>query len=427
MIDWSNPTAADFWHDFRRAALVQAGVVGHWTDLGEPEDFYAKGWYHGLRPDFGHGHPAVANLYNFAWLESIHRGYLRHEVKRRPFLLSRSGAAGVQRFGAAMWSGDIGSNMVSLRAHIDAQGHVSLSGIDYYGSDVGGFHRHSLDGDVDSLYTRWLACALMTDVPVRPHTMNLERKHETAPDRIGHVPSNLANVKLRYRLRPYLYSLAHQAHRTGEAVFPPLVYHFQRDAKARRITRQKMIGPSLMAALVADHGAIITDVYLPAGTWFNYHSGERHAGGRWLRGLGLSDGDRFRLPLFARAGALIPERDLSHPERLVVRAFPGGRTGETTLYEDDGWSVAYREGALRTTRISRRQEGKKLTITVHPARGTYHDAPGVREVDFRVPGDVKQVKLNGDPVGVGPAGRYTSCRARGVKPDRKTVVEFLFE
>jgi len=427
MIDWTNPAAADFWHGFRRAVLVEAGVVGHWTDLGEPEDFSSKGYYHGLRPGFDHRHAAVANLYNFAWLESIDRGYRRRRVERRPFMLSRSGAAGIQRFGAAMWSGDIGSNMTSLRAHIDAQTHVSLSGIDYYGSDVGGFHRRALDGDVDRLYTRWLACALMTDVPVRPHTMNLEHKHETAPDRVGHLPSNLANVKLRYRLRPYLYSLAHRAFRTGEAVFPPPVYHFQRDAEARRITRQKMIGPHLMAALVADHGAIITDVYLPPGAWFGYHEGERHRGGRWLRGLGLSEGTRYRLPLFARAGAVIPEQDPRHPKRLVVRVFPGERPTETTLYEDDGWTVAYREGAVRATRISQRLRGKQLTITLHPGRGTYRGAPAERDVELLVPGDVRQVSLNGHPVGMAPAGSFTSCLARRVKPDRETVVEFLLK
>jgi alpha-glucosidase len=420
MIDWTNPAAGDFWHDHRRAALVDAGVMGHWTDLGEPEDYSATGWYHG----FGHTHDAVANLYNFAWLESIHRGYGRRRVQRRPVMLSRSGTAGVQRFGAALWSGDIGSNMASLRAHLDAQLHLSLSGIDYYGSDVGGFHRSALDGDVGKLYTQWLACSLALDLPVRPHTVNLERKHETAPDRIGNLKSNLENLRLRYRLRPYLYTLAHRAHRTGEAVFPPLVYHFQRDFEARRITRQKMMGPHLMVALVTGYDVQRTRVYLPGGTWFDYHSGKRHRGGRWLGGVNPHRAGHFQLPLFARAGAIIPEQRPDKPGRLIVRVFPDSEPSETTLYEDDGESVAYLQGAVRTTRITQRPADKKVTVEVHPAQGTFQGAPSQREIEVLIPADVQSVLVDGTERGMGYWAGYVSIRLGSAPVSQPRRVEF---
>ena len=221
MLDWTKDEGADFWFDYRRLPLIQDGIMGHWTDLGEPEDFDADARYHGLTGLAGNAHADVCNYYNFKWLESIYRGYERHGIERRPFMLSRSGTAGIQRFGAAMWSGDIAARLSSLRTHFNAQMHMSFSGIDYFGADIGGFWRKSLDGDVNDLYTRWFANGMAFDVPGRPHTFNLEQNHQDSPEKIGDVHSNLANVRLRYRLSPYVYSVAHQAHLQGDPVFPP--------------------------------------------------------------------------------------------------------------------------------------------------------------------------------------------------------------
>src|SRR5258708_35461693 len=110
MIDWTDPATGDFWHDTRRQALVDAGVVGHWCDLGEPETFSPTSWYAGasLR---GHRDADAHDLFSLLWIASIARGYERHATLRRPFMMARSGAPGIQRYGASMWSGDIGSNL----------------------------------------------------------------------------------------------------------------------------------------------------------------------------------------------------------------------------------------------------------------------------------------------------------------------------
>ncbi len=427
MVDWTSEAAGDFWHDYRRAALVTAGVAGHWTDLGEPEDFDTAGWYHGQPPRYGHEHADVANLYNLAWARSIHRGYRRHKTRQRPWILSRSGTAGIQRHGVAMWSGDIGSNLRSLRAHFNAQLHLSLSGVDYYGSDIGGFHRKALTGDLDDLYTRWFACGAAVDVPVRPHTQNLAQKHETAPDRIGHRPSNLANIELRRRLGPYIYTLAHQAHRTGEAVFPPLVYHFQADLQARRLGRQKMIGPQLMVALAATAKADTTDVYLPAGGWYDYHRGEAVPGGakaRWLRKVSLkTDKGLYRLPLFARAGAILPER--GDDGVLRVRVFPGGTTA-LTHFEDDGHTVDYLDGKLRRTVIRQSTAGDRVTVTVEPASGTYAGAPQTRAIEILLHGSkVAAVEVDGKPLkGWSQDGSAVRARTGALPVDQKVVLTF---
>lgn len=171
MLDFSNREGADFWHDWRRESLVKAGVNYHWTDLGEPAMYDTNGWYAGVAVGRGNAntHAAVHNLYNLLWSRSIAEGYKRNGHKNRPFQLSRSGSAGSQRYGVAMWSGEIGSDLTNLASHLNAQMHMSLSGIDYFGSDVGGFRREALKGDLNDTYTQWFAASAMLDVPLRPH------------------------------------------------------------------------------------------------------------------------------------------------------------------------------------------------------------------------------------------------------------------
>lgn len=349
MIDWSNPAAGDAWHDWKRKPLVDMGVVGHWTDLGEPEQFDPAARYHGFA-GIGQDAAAVHNLYNLAWAESIARGYARHEVTRRPFILTRSGTAGIQRFGAAMWSGDLGSRYTTIAMQQRNQLNMSMSGIDYYGSDIGGFYRKAFDGvDVNDLYTRWLANAALTEVPVRPHTFNLEEKYETSPARIGDRAANLAAVRLRYQLIPYLYSLAHRAYREGEPVFPPPFFYEPDNADLRDAPDCKLIGRDLLAVMETAPSA----------------KPSCPVGGTWIE---------WTPQLRARAGAIIP---LSG-DGLRARIYPDAATTRFTLFEDDGETIAYQSGAVRTTTIAQVRREEVVTITIDPASGTYDGAPDER-------------------------------------------------
>ncbi|HEU5056740.1 MAG TPA: TIM-barrel domain-containing protein [Kofleriaceae bacterium] len=398
MIDWSSTRGADAWHDWKRRPLVLLGVTGHWTDLGEPEQFDPAGVYHGF-PGVGRDQAAVHNLYNLAWAESIVRGYRRHREVRRPFILTRSGTAGIQRTGAAMWSGDLGSRFTSLAAQQRNRVNMVMSGVDYYGSDVGGFNRDALGStDVDDLYTRWLASASLSEVPVRPHTENLKEKHETSPDRIGHRASNLAAIQLRYRLIPYLYSLAHRAHDEGEPVFPPLFFHYPEDREARAIGDQTLIGRDLLAAMAIEPGRKSRRVYLPAGTWYDYRDGTRtDSAGQWVEAP-LERGGVLALPLYARAGAVIP---IARGSALAARIFPG--EGAFELVEDDGATIDYLAGAVRRTTIRRRRDW----IEIEPAGGSYRGAPGERAIWLEVVGAAPRQVL----VGRGKLLRHDSLAA----------------
>ncbi len=428
MVDWTNSAAADSWHDLKRQPLIEDGILGHWTDLGEPEAFDPDGRYHGF-PEFAqHDQRSVHNIYNFRWAQSIHRGYARHGVERRPFIMSRSGTSGIQRFGASMWSGDIGSRLCQLRTHFNAQMHMSFSGVDYFGADIGGFQRWSNEGDLDEMYTQWFANGAAFDVPVRPHTANTKNKHETAPDRIGNLASNLANIRLRYELSPYLYSLAHLAYLYGEPVMPPPVFYYQHDPNVREMGGQKMLGRDLLVAAVAEHGKTETDVYLPAGTWINYHTNEWiESRGEWVSDVPLYIDGIFRLPMFARAGAIIPlmhvdemtmnimgqRTDGSRRDEVIVRVYAHdvrGMSGSNivdgmsqfTLIEDDGETIAYQNGAVRQTVVVQAVRDRRAGVIIDLATGSYAGAPDRREnvvqlVTHRL-GPARAVDLNDKPL-----------------------------
>ncbi|MCB8959012.1 MAG: DUF5110 domain-containing protein [Ardenticatenales bacterium] len=395
MVDWTNSAGAAFWHDTLRQPLIDMGVTGHWTDLGEPEMVAPNSWYAGLPGLELHDQLANHNIYNLLWAASIADGYSRNAVEGRPAILSRSGTSGIQRYGAAMWSADIGSNFASLATHMNAQMHVALSGIDYFGSDIGGFHRGDISGaELDELYTVWFANSALLDVPVRPHTENLCNCKETAPDRVGDLESNRANIRLRYALGPYLYSLAHDAFLNGSAVVPPLVYYFQDDPAARELGSHKMLGPYLLVRTVTEPGLASVPVYLPAGTWVNYHSGAwvESAGG-WLDGVSTHPEGPFQLPLFLRAGAIVPQmyvdeqtmnlagrrHDGSVRDELIVRIVPAPEPSQFILREDDGRTIAYQAGAVRQTAISQLWTEGLIEINIGAATGDFAGAAASRD------------------------------------------------
>lgn len=417
MLDFSNREGADFWHDWRRETLVKAGVNYHWTDLGEPAMYDTNGWYAGVAIGRGSAntHAAVHNLYNLLWSRSIAEGYKRNGHKNRPFQLSRSGSAGSQRYGVAMWSGEIGSDLTNLAAHLNAQMHMSLSGIDYFGSDVGGFRREALKGDLNDTYTQWFAASAMLDVPLRPHVENLSNSNQSAPDKVGNLASNLANLRLRYELAPYYYSLAHTAWRTGEAVVSPLVYHFQSDPGTRALGSQKMIGKDLLVAVVAKANARDTMVYLPEGEWYDYHSDKRYkSAGEWVGPIPLYHDGIYRLPLFARQGAMIPGQYVDDQtltvdgqkangtleSNLLLRIYPQDGKHKMTMIEDDGETTDYQKKESMETDIDVKQKDGRTELVIHNPRGRYNRMPvsRVNRVVLVTQAPINNVTLNGKPL-----------------------------
>ncbi len=422
MIDWSNPGAGVWMHDNKRFPnLIRLGVTNHWTDLGEPEMFSPDSCYVGVEEKHNF-HQDVHNVYNLLWNKSIWEGYKRHnsEMNKRPFIMTRSGSAGTQRYGAGVWSADIASNLQSLATHMNAHMHMSLSGIDYFSSDAGGFRKEIMPGNDKSgryrgyeneMYSMWLANSAWFDIPLRPHTDNdfsmayapspLWPPYETAPYLVGKEYSNKMNIWQRYELVPYYYSLAYRAHLFGEAVMPPLVYHYQNDKRLRTVGHQKMIGPNIMVGVVASHGEYARNVILPQDGWYNYHTNEYFDGERisTIRSFPVYIDEVLRVPTFVREGSIIPLMKVSNSTMdvfnhqtqaqidlgLVVKVYQGPDS-QFTLYEDDGTTMSF-EGDrpvydTKKTLLTQKQTSNGMTVTIEKTEGL--NAPLSREVTIRV-------------------------------------------
>jgi hypothetical protein len=252
------------------------------------------------------------------------------------------------------------------------------------------------------------------DIPGRPHTENLCNCKETAPDRIGDLQSNLENVRQRYELSPYMYSLAHRAYLYAEPVIPPLVYYYQSDPHVREMGHEKLLGRDLLVATVAAHGETERHVYLPVGDWIDYYTNEWfHSSGEWFGPFTEYPDGTFKLPMFARAGAIIPQmhvddktmnvmgkrKDGGTRDELIVSVYADNTPSSFTLYEDDGETMAYQNGEVRTTVISQQQVRDRVSVRIGGASGSYRGAPTSRDnvVKFIVndPEGITSVTLNG--------------------------------
>ena len=422
MIDWSNPEAGRYWHNSKRQSLINMGVFAHWLDLGEPEMFDQRSCYFGNGENGKVAHQDIHNLFSLFWAKSVWDGFAQNRVNHRPFLMLRSGNVGLQRYGAGLWSGDIGGNLPSLSAHVASHNHVSWSGIDYYSSDIGGFHRNRDDGrplsfnETQENFTQWFANSTWFDVPVRSHVLNLDNDRETAPNKIGHVESNRVNLLTRYSLTPYYYSLAHEVWKSGSPLMEPVPMRFPEDLSARKLGGERMLGDLLITA-AAETSAYSRDVYLPAGVWYDFLDGtHKKSNGETLKGFALYRDGIFRLPVFARAGALVPrfggsfnQKGLGEPNTsamsklmiLDVYVDESGLTHKFDLSEDDGYSRGYEEGYLRVSPIQQQTSERLTKVTLGGAVGSYEGSENSRSWTVRVwsPGwSVKSVRLGSSNV-----------------------------
>ena len=289
----------------------------------------------------------------------------------RVFLLTRSGFAGEQRFSTATWSGDIGTRWEDMRAQMTAGLNYSISGIPFWGMDQGGFCVENRYVAAQQLYdrtkvenedlkewrelqTRWNQFG--TFIPLfRSHGQwPLREIWNIAPDEHPAYKSFVYYDKLRYRLMPYLYSLAGWAHFKDYTLMRPLVMDFNGDKEVENIGNQWMFGPALMACPVGYFKARNRSVYFPAQCgWYNLYTGEYTEGGQRL----IVDAPYEQIPVFVREGAIIPfgpemEWSDEKPAELINLYIYAGQNGSFQLYEDEGTNYNYEKGKYATIDIA---------------------------------------------------------------------------
>jgi alpha-glucosidase len=405
--DFARPDVRAWWGRLH-APLLAAGVAGIWNDMNEP-----AGWARDLRlgrlilplaaqdlsrvgqadpadPDHRVPHEHVRNAYGQLECRATREGLEALAPGRRHFVLSRSGGAGIQRW-AALWTGDTFSSWAQLRLSVRMLLGLSVSGVPFCGADIGGFAGWC----GPELFARWMQIGALYPL-ARTHSMWL--KHRQEPWRFGRAVEDAARAALllRMRLLPYLYGLFCEAEASGAPIWRPLAWDHPDDPEAVAVDDQVAIGRDLLAAPVLERGGRRRSVYLPAGVWYGFDDGARWIGPRRVDVAAPLE----RMPLFARGGSVVPTRSpVQHVgeaplEPLVLEVFPGG-DGAVTVIEDDGETLAHREGGEARTpvRLWSRAAGR-LRLELGAREGGFTIAPRPLRVAVHGCGPPASVRLD---------------------------------
>ena len=369
-----------FWRqmDENLYSALGKGVDAWWMDASEPNvRDCTPMWYRkalsgptalGTSTEYFNAYSTVNADAIYNGQRSVWKGKLNEP---RVFLLTRSGFAGEQRYSTATWSGDIGTRWEDMRAQMTAGLNYSISGIPFWGMDQGGFCVENRYVAAQQLYdrtkvenedlkewrelqTRWNQFG--TFIPLfRSHGQwPLREIWNIAPEEHPAYKSFVYYDKLRYRLMPYLYSLAGWAHFKDYTLMRPLVMDFNGDKEVENIGNQWMFGPALMACPVGYYKARNRSVYFPQQCgWYDLYTGERIEGGRRL----VVDAPYEQIPVFVRAGAIIPfgpemEWSDEKPAELIHLYVYAGQDGTFQLYEDEGTNYNYEKGKYATIDIT---------------------------------------------------------------------------
>lgn len=366
-VDFLNPAARAWWFA-KIKPLVDDGIAGFWTDLGEPEQDRRGDFLFGGRREF-----EIHNVYNLLWHRALADGFASQYPNKRLYILSRSGFAGDQRFGAGHWTNDTRANWATLAAHVNALCNYGLSGFSYFGSDIGGF----TGVPSDELYVRWFQFGAFCPV-FRAH--GVDRK-PTAPYEFGPAVQDYCRtmMKLRYRLLPYIYTTARETFDTGMPMDRALPLAFPSDTNALVNGTQFMFGPNIMVAPITTEGLTSRSVYLPAGRWIDLWSGQVITGpvtANW-------PGPISQIPAFYRDNSITPLGPSVASSQFDDGSQRGLRiycsTNPTyTLYDDDGSSNGYRSNEFANTVIRVEASSNTVTVNIGGAVGSYPGQPSRR-------------------------------------------------
>jgi alpha-glucosidase/alpha-D-xyloside xylohydrolase len=388
----SGRTSEDKWPDDRAVPcywpyhqpLYDLGVDGMWPDQGDGLDLPSR----------------------MARIRMYWEGPQQYRPNERPFALHRNGAPGMQRFGAFLWSGDVYSLWDTLKTHVPVAVNSSLSGIPFWGTDIGGFVPTA--DYTGELHVRWFQFGTFCPL-FRAHGRNWHLRlpwgwntgefgeselRDYSNGAADPDPKELHNARvepivkkyleLRYRLLPYTYTLARESTETGAPMMRALWLHYPNDARAIASGDQFLWGRDILVSPVVEKGVTSRRLYLPRGRWFDFWREEPVDGGREIdRPVDLET-----MPLHVRAGAIVPlgpirqyvDEPIDAP--LAVTIYPGA-DGTFSLYEDDGKTFEYRNGAWIKLAMTWTDATRRFTVQL---AGGSRRPPARRVIDVRIAG-----------------------------------------
>ena len=393
-IDFFNPAAAKaYWKNFSQR-LLPTGIDAWWQDATEPENddlegrLVNNGQWKG--ETFRCVYPLLVN-------KTVCEGLLNDQPSRRPMILTRSGFAGIQRYGSALWSGDVGNDWETFRRQITAGLGLQAAGIPWWTYDAGGFFRPQNQYS-DKAYIERMLRWIETSV-----YLPLMRVHgymsDTEPWRYGKEAQQVIAqcLKERYRLLPYIYSYAAAISTEGSTLMRPLVFDFADDAEALQQEHEYMFGRSLLVNPVTEPNVTEWTTYLPrhAGGWYDRLTGRHYEGGQQV----TTAVDRSRIPVFVCAGSIVPTgpdvqstADDFH-SMITLNVYPG-QDASFTLYDDDGESNGYLQEQCSRMQIN--WDNTRQTLTLNKRKGSYKGMPRQQTFVVGLPdGTMRQVVYKG--------------------------------
>jgi alpha-D-xyloside xylohydrolase len=393
-------------------SLFSIGIDGFWADCSEGYDSDWSSPFFKL-PDLKLNEVnsdvlkkmmnsgRYVNVYALMHTKGLYEGWRSTKSQKRVFILTRSSFAGMQKYAASYWTGDVSANWEEFRMQIPAGLNYCMTGIPYWTTDIAGyFIKHEPgwwfsngaydkgqeDEGFKELYTRWFQFAAFCPL-FRAHGADFPRE----PWAFGTLGSRtyqtlLRFTNLRYRLMPYIYSMAWKITSEDYTMMRALPFDFMDDSAVFNINDQYMFGPSIMVNPVVrplyyhrDNVKISSPsytrvVYLPKGTeWFDFWTGKQFVGGKEVE----ADASYETMPLFIRAGSIIPlgpfvQYSTERNDPMEIRIYPGAN-GEFTLYEDENDNYDYLSGFYSLTTFRWNDAQKKLTISAR--KGSYPRMP----------------------------------------------------
>ena len=362
-VDFFNPEAAKrYWKEFSQRLLMPYGIDAWWQDATEPENDDLQNRYVAGNTIAGE---VYRNIYPLFVNKTVYEGSINDRPDRRAMILTRCGFSGIQRYGAAVWSGDVGNDFETLRRQITAGLGLISTGLPWWTYDAGGFFRPQnqyVDKDYHERLIRWLQISTFLPLMrVHGYMSNTEFwNYGPEVEKVAHK-----YLDLRYRMLPYIYNQAHEVSENGGNMMRTMMMAFTDDKEALDKRYQFMFGPSLLVAPVVSEGAKEWPVYLPKNGvgWVDFFNGTQYEDGVTIhKGVELED-----IPVFVQRGSIIALTDSIkattqlNSSPIEIRVYPGA-DASTKIYNDNGVDFAYKSGEFSNINIVWNDKERKLII-----------------------------------------------------------------
>ena len=394
-IDFFDEDASSFyWSNFRDRLLKPYGIDAWWQDATEPENDDLEG-----RKILKNTVPGelYRNVYPVMVSKTIFEGLAKDDPERRPMIFTRSGFSGVQRYGAVLWSGDVGNDWKTLRYQISSGLGFVATGLPWWTYDAGGFFRpydqYSNEDYIERMI-RWIQVGTFLPM-MRVHGY----MSNTEPWQYGPEAQRIITeqIRLRYRLLPYIYSEASRVTTEGYTLMRPLIFDFPDDTDALKQDNEYMFGQSLLVCPVTEKEVSQWRVYLPEneGGWYDFRTGRKYGNGWYEVPVTIED-----IPVFAKAGSILPLGPVKQhaaeksDEPLTINVYPGADAC-FNLFEDDGLSV---DGSSSTIPFT--WDDSSRILTIGKRQGSFEGMEETRTFNIAVAGTEKSIRYDGRKVTV---------------------------